>query len=248
MNADRAYVIRTPEQVEFRYELAGPAERVCAWLVDLACLVGLMVLVGVLLARAGRIALPLILIAQFLLQWGYFLWFEWRWNGGTPGKRLMGLRVMQVNGARCSFERLALRNFLRVADFLPFLYALGGTVMLLNRRGARLGDLAAGTVCVRVPRPAPPAAVTEIRMRFNSLKEDGAARRRIHQLITPDESRLVLSLAFRRGLLDRQPRLALFARAAAYLRRRLRLSGHEALPDESLVMNVAAVLLEEKAL
>jgi len=242
----RTFVVRTPEQVFFRYELAGPVERLCAYLVDVACMAALIVTAGIGLGGAFGPAAFFIVI--FFIQWGYFLWFEWRWNGSTPGKRLLGLRVIQIGGVRCSFERLVLRNFLRVVDSLPFLYALGGTVMLCSRQGRRLGDLAAGTVCVRVPRALPPTAIAEIRTRFNSIRDDPTARARVRQVLTPRESELVVGLALRREVLEPQARLDLFARTASYLRQRLRLTRHAALPDERLVLNVASVVLEEKVL
>jgi uncharacterized RDD family membrane protein YckC len=241
-------VVETPERVFFRYELAGPMERVAAFVVDALLMGALFLLAAYLLGPAGRFGMPLLFVAFFLIQWGYFLFFEWRWNGSTPGKRLLGIRVIQSAGVRCSFERLALRNFLRVVDSQPFLYGLGGLVMLLHPRGQRLGDLAAGTVCVRVPPRPPAGAVAEIATRFNSIRDDEAARRRIRLLLGPRETELVVELALRRDLLDRGPRQELFARAAAYLRRRVRLVGHEGLSDERLVQNVAAVVLQDKVL
>ncbi len=248
MRRELEYVVTTPEQVYFRYELAGPVERACAWLVDAGCLLALLLAVVSALAAGGALVVPLIYVGMFLVQWGYFLFFEWRWNGATPGKRLMGLRVIQESGVRCSTERLVLRNFLRVVDALPFLYVVGGLCTLVTRRGQRIGDLAAGTLVVRVPRPAAPEALAEIRTRHNSLRQDPQARAGIRQRLSPREAEVVLELALRRELLEQHARLELFARCAAYLRGRLRLAGHERLPDERLVLNVAAVLLEERAL
>jgi uncharacterized RDD family membrane protein YckC len=248
LSTDRQFVVRTPEQVFFRYDLAGPVERAAAYLIDIGCMSGLIVLLFYFAGGAGVLGPPVLLVALFAIQWGYFLFFEWRWNGATPGKRLLGIRVIQTAGVRCTFERLVLRNFMRVVDSLPFLYGLGAAVMLVTPRGQRLGDLAAGTLLVRVPRPAPPSAVAEIRIRYNSLRDDNEARTRIRRVLTPREAELVVGLALRRELLERRPRLTLFRDTAAYLRRRLRLSGHEGLPDERLVLNVASVLLEEKVL
>lgn len=243
----RSHIVRTPEQVEFRYELAGPVERMAAWLVDFLCMVGFVGALFWALSKAGEWAAPLQYMGIFAVQCGYFLWFEWRWHGATPGKRMMGIRVIQGSGVRCSLERLALRNFLRMVDFLPFLYALGGVSMLLSRSGVRIGDLAAGTVCVRVPAAPPPSAVAEITRRFNSLRDDAAVRGRIRQSLRAEEARVVTTLALRRDLLEAGARTDLFARCAAYLRRRLRLDDrHAGLPDESLVLNVGAVLLDEK--
>ncbi len=240
--------MRTPEQVEFRYELAGPVERACAFLIDMACMTFLIALALSATARGGGLGAPLAYVLLFLIQWGYFVFFEWRLNGATPGKRALGLRVIQTAGVRCSFERVLLRNFLRVVDALPLLYLLGGSLALLSRRGQRLGDLAAGTLCVRVPQAVPPAALAEVRTRYNSLKDDAAARARIRQVLSPAEVELVTALALRRELLDEQARLLVFERTAGWLRRRLRLLAHDGLPDERLVLNVAAVLFEERVL
>lgn len=248
MTRARQYVVRTPEQVFFRYELAGPVERLCAWLLDTVVLIGLMIGVASALAPAGGFGAPLLYVCFFLIQWGYFLFFEWRWNGSTPGKRVLGIRVIQTAGVHCTLERVVLRNFLRVVDGLPLFYALGGSIALLTRNGQRIGDLAAGTLVVRVPQAPPPQAVAEIRTRYNSLKDDAAARARIRQALSPREAELLIGLALRRELLERDARLQLFARSAAYLRQRLRLDGHAGLPDERLVLNVAAVLLAERVL
>ncbi len=240
----RFFRVRTPEGVEFRYEVAGPVERVLAYGIDLTCMAGLLVLLGWILGGGA-----LMYIGAFLVQVGYFIGFEWRWSGQTPGKRIAGIRVIQSQGGRCTLDRIVLRNFLRHVDFLPFLYALGGVLVLATREGRRLGDWAAGTVCVRVPVPPPPEAAAEIRRRHNSLQEDPAARERIRQSLDAHEVSLVASLALRRGLLEEEPRAALFARCAAYLRKRLRLGErHDALPDESLVLNVASVCLAERVL
>jgi uncharacterized RDD family membrane protein YckC len=248
MRLGRGYVVRTPEQVFFRYELAGPIERGLAWMLDGVVVTGLSLGVASALSPAGGFGLPILFVALFVIQWGYFVFFEWRWNGASPGKRVLRLRVIQAAGVRCAPERIVLRNFLRVVDSLPLLYVVGGLAALLTRHGQRVGDLAAGTLVVRVPAAPPPSAVAEIRTRYNSLRDDAAARVRIRQLLSPREAELVIALALRRELLEREARLRLFADAARYLRRRLRLAGHDGLPDERLVLNVAAVLLSEREL
>ena len=122
---------------------------------------------------------------------------------------------------RCSTERLVLRNFLRVVDALPFLYVVGGLCTLVTRRGQRVGDLAAGTLVVRVPRPAAPEALAEIRTRHNSLRQDPQARAGIRQRLSPREAE-VLALAAH-GLDNRAiaERLALSVRTVEAHRTRI---------------------------
>jgi hypothetical protein len=88
-------------------------------------------------------------LINFGLIWGYFLAFELMWNGQTPGKRLAGTQVVQVSGAPAGFGEAAIRNVIRIIDFLPFAYAIGFLVMLSNRRSRRLGDFAANTLVIR---------------------------------------------------------------------------------------------------
>ena len=59
------------------------------------------------------------MIAFFLILWGYFIWFEIAWNGQTPGKRQMGLRVVRDGGYPVTPYAVITRNFLRVIDVMP---------------------------------------------------------------------------------------------------------------------------------
>ena len=113
----------------------------------LLAFVGSMALSG-LGARVGEIVFAVAIIAVFAIQWGYFVAFELAWEGQTPGKRALGLRVVDETGGRAAFTKLAIRNLLRVIDFLPMLYGTGILVMLSSGRGQRIGDLAAGTLVV----------------------------------------------------------------------------------------------------
>jgi uncharacterized RDD family membrane protein YckC len=159
---DTVVAIEAPEQIRFRYRLAGPAQRGIAHLVDLLVIVALLavtVLLTMLLSapfaswvqqpgaleRAGK---GLFLLGLFLAQWGYFALFEAFAHGQTPGKRLLSLRVLEIGGEPITFVDAVLRNLLRAADLLPFGYAAGLTSMLLDSRFRRLGDLAAGTIVV----------------------------------------------------------------------------------------------------
>jgi len=105
------------------------------------------------LGGAGR---GLFLIALFLLEWAYPVAFEVLARGQTPGKKLLGLRVLRADGAPVGWSRSSVRSLLSFVDFLPFGFAAGLTAMLLGRRSQRLGDLAAGTLVVHL-EPLPPA-------------------------------------------------------------------------------------------
>lgn len=152
--------IRTPENIELSYALAGPASRAVAYLFDVflmfavfQVLINLMVsafglLIGALGVASDMWVAGIAALATFVLYNGYFIVFEWLLNGQTPGKRILHIRVIKHGGYSLRFFDTLLRNLLRVIDFLPFLYGVGLTSLLLTRDSQRLGDLIAGTLVV----------------------------------------------------------------------------------------------------
>ena len=75
--------------------------------------------------------------------------FETIWNGQTPGKRAFGLRVVRDGGYPITFYASAIRNLIRIADFLPFGFAAGALTIFLQSEYKRLGDLVAGTIVIK---------------------------------------------------------------------------------------------------
>jgi uncharacterized RDD family membrane protein YckC len=136
-----------PEGVRLEFRLAGPVVRACAWAID-AIIRGVLYLVlAIVLSLLGGLGIAMMLIGFFLIEWFYPVFFELR-SGATPGKRMMGILVIQDNGTPVQPQASVIRNFLRTADFLPFLYAAGLLTMMTNRQFKRLGDLAAGTLVI----------------------------------------------------------------------------------------------------
>jgi uncharacterized RDD family membrane protein YckC len=107
----------------------------------------LYLLVVIVFAFMGGVGAALMLISIFLIEWFYPVFFEIR-TGATPGKKAMGILVIQDTGIPVTPAASVIRNFLRIADFLPMLYAAGLISMMCNREFKRLGDLAAGTLVV----------------------------------------------------------------------------------------------------
>ncbi|MCU0625765.1 MAG: stage II sporulation protein M [Gemmatimonadaceae bacterium] len=159
---DPVVEVETPEQVLVSYALAGPAARGTAVLVDflvIACAyVALIWLSGAVIEFVGlrtklagfEWATLLFIVGQFVLQWGYYVFCEATFDGQTPGKRLLGLRVVRLGGGGVDAGTSAARNLVRVLDQQPgFLYAVGLLASLFNRNNQRLGDMVAGTIVVR---------------------------------------------------------------------------------------------------
>lgn len=152
--------VETPEQVTLRYEVAGLGSRAMASVVDHLLIIGAWVGLGYLndhLPIGGTV----LAVSAFLLFWGYFTAFEAWWQGRTPGKRWLGIRVVLTDGRPVGFEAAALRNLVRIVDFaLPPPYIAGMLTIFFHPRSQRLGDLVAGTLVVRDAPEQVPAAVS----------------------------------------------------------------------------------------
>ena len=140
--------VATPEGIELTLRLAGPVPRALAWSVDLGIRVGIVLAVMTAASQLGRAGWGVVLLAAFFVEWLLPAWFEASWNGQTPGKRAMGIAVLNDDGTPLRWPGALTRNLLRAVDFLPVLYGVGLVAMLANRDFKRLGDLAAGTVVV----------------------------------------------------------------------------------------------------
>lgn len=159
---DTLQAVELADGVEIRLRVAGPLPRAGAYLIDFLIRV-MLLLAGVITcmfagwALGGKVAQGLMLLAWFLLDWLYPVVFEAGRRGATPGKRLMGLRVVQDSGSPVTVGQAVVRNFLRFIDSMPlFTYAFGMASCLASRRFQRLGDLAAGTVVVYDRAPSQP--------------------------------------------------------------------------------------------
>jgi len=162
---DNTAEVETPEHVRFRYRVAGPVRRMLAYLIDLLIRAGVLLVLGVIIAIAlgGREAvMGVLLVCAFVLEWGYYVFFETIGDGRSPGKRALALRVVKEGGYPIGFIDSVLRNLLRGADFLPVGYLIGLFAMAADGRYRRLGDRVAGTMVVveERSRVAPPLVVS----------------------------------------------------------------------------------------
>jgi uncharacterized RDD family membrane protein YckC len=160
---DDRITIATPEGLEVDLVLAGLGSRFVARLVDsLIQLVFIIALFVVVLALGSGWIVAVVDVFNFLSIWAYDVAFEVFGSGRTPGKRVAGLRVVRTGGQPVGFVASAVRNVLRLVDFLPTLYLVGTISVLASARNQRLGDIAAGTLVVRErdARPQPPGWAT----------------------------------------------------------------------------------------
>ena len=152
MALDNTTEVETPEHVRFRYRVAGPVRRMLAYLLDLLIRIAALLVVWVIIViafAATREAIQgFVLITLFIMEWGYYVFFETTGDGRSPGKRVLSLRVVKEGGYPIGFIDSVLRNLLRSADFLPLGYMLGLLSMAADTRFRRLGDRVAGTMVV----------------------------------------------------------------------------------------------------
>ena len=102
---------------------------------------------------AAGLLIAIFLLAQFAVETGYFIFWEMVTNGRSPGKALIGLRVVCRNGLPINLRSSAVRNFMRIVDILPASYVVGLISIIVSPSCERLGDHAAGTLVVRLDRP-----------------------------------------------------------------------------------------------
>lgn len=169
------YALLTPEKVAVSYRVAGLGSRVLAHLVDLiivwavlgAALFGIAMMTPVL----GETALvpALMLIAFGTLA--YFTLLEGLWNGQTPGKKALQLRVRNQDGTPVTLGAAFFRNLLRPADALPGVYLVGIGAIFVTPLSQRLGDLAAGTIVVHEPRALPRFSLAPHRFGVHPFEE-----------------------------------------------------------------------------
>ena len=152
MLLDTTHNIGTPEGVELRLPVAGIAPRALAWLIDALIKYSALLFVGTGLSILGQVGDGLMLIFAFLGLWFYNVLFEVLMRGATPGKRVLGLRVMNENGTPVGWSGSMIRNLIRFVDVLPGCYGFGCMSVMLSKNFQRLGDLAAGTIVIHQPK------------------------------------------------------------------------------------------------
>jgi uncharacterized RDD family membrane protein YckC len=172
IETEETLIIETPERVPLAFALASIGNRFLAVAIDhfiqyFAIFVVAWALVS--LADVGNLfsednaanfiqsmskwTLAITIIIIFALFAGYFIFFEWLWNGQTPGKKLLKLRVIREDGRPITLWEAVARNLLRIFDAIPGfvfpIYSIGLVSIFKSSRDQRIGDMVAGTVVIR---------------------------------------------------------------------------------------------------
>lgn len=236
-------VVQTPEGVQFTNQLASPVVRFIALVVDIAIIWTAMSFVGALVTLLQWVsydfAMAFYILLYFVFNLGYFILLEMLWRGQTIGKRMMRLRVQDIHGLKLKPAQLVLRNLLRFVDSLPVLYFVGGSFALISQRSQRLGDLAAGTIVVRIPELKLPVLSELTENSFNSFREHPRLEALLRQRVPPQEAELALQSLRRRNEMEPLARARLFSEMANHLRQKVQFPEelNASISDEQYVRN-----------
>ena len=167
----------TPEGVDLQLELGSGGARAAAFMIDAIMIVAILVVATIIIvmllaaSKSGLLAIVW-LLGFFVLRNGWFTLFEMGGRGATPGKRMLGLRVVARDGARLTGGAVIARNAMREIEIiLPLSFLVGNVIEgsadaflvifslawsgiflffpLFNRDRLRIGDMIAGTWVVR---------------------------------------------------------------------------------------------------
>ncbi len=211
--------VLTPENAEIVFKTAGFTTRLAAFVVDLliqivlgALLSGLagavLYVTGNALLGAGSILAAICVVLMFLVIFAYPTAFEMFWAGQTPGKRLLGIRTVTMDGAAVTLLGSVLRNLLRIAD-LGIIPLFGGLFfaglpaffcMVISRQSRRIGDFAAGTVVI-VDRGATPYGASRTVLDVATVENYANAAHNI-DVLTVNDYRLLRRFVERRKSMD----------------------------------------------
>ena len=234
--------IVTPEHVHIRLEPAGAGSRFLAILIDSFIVQGAStVLLTILLTILPMgYAMAIFITANFLLTWGWHVYFETRRHGRTPGKRALRLRVIDARGLPVSLYQSLVRNITRVLDFAPAFYGIGAIATLSSPTRRRLGDIIADTLVIRDTQPLAYKPQLAAERRYNSLRTPRVLRLIRHR-ISLEEREFLLTLCIRADRMSAEARYDVMEEVAAVYRKELGLED-EPISGENLVRDLTAVL------
>lgn len=226
--------------------MAGIGSRFLAMIIDSLIQFGAGLLAGLVLGLLGaygafsalrQYSIWLVAafgVAVFLLMFGYFAFFEIIWNGQTPGKRVVGIRVVKDSGRPLTPSESIGRNLLRIVDQLPAFYAIGVLVALLNAQNKRLGDFIAGSIVIRE------ASLSELKPVWQTA---GAAPRSLAPLgaakLSTEDLGLIDTFLNRRHNLTPDVRSRMAYQILNRLKPKLLLQDGDSSPAESILESLA---------
>lgn len=240
---ERQLIINTPEQVSLEFHLAGIGSRFMAILVDSLIQVALFIVLALTQAMTswtfgivGKWAVALTIIGYFVVYWGYFALFESLMQGQTPGKRVVGIRVVKDSGRPIKPGEAVARNFMRIIDFLPGAYVFGLISMAVSKEKKRIGDYVAGTVVVHEK------AAQDVYPDLQQLDSTSAPVQDWVMKLTTRDLELIESFLHRRITLDSSVRTSTAIRIVQHIRNKTNEGPAPGQLYEDFLQNVAVAI------
>jgi uncharacterized RDD family membrane protein YckC len=215
------------------YNLANLYSRMYAFVIDQCLIISVSGCLSSLLLVFSLISTNLYVVIStimfFLLQQGYFIYFEYKWGGQTPGKRTMQIRVAHINGFDLQLNQIIIRNLVRVVDCLPFFGALGGIICFFSNHNQRLGDMAAATIVLDVKEKSELPFQSLPINKFNSMTKYPHLCAKLRKVVSPEEVQIVFELLHRKKTIESDSSFELYDKAKAYFQKKV------AFPEEDLI-------------
>lgn len=230
--------LKTPESVELEFQLAGIGNRALALLIDNGIIWSVLVVVSFLGTRAlGGLDAMNIQLSASVFQWigaialllgfawvvGYFAVFETLWQGQTPGKRAVKIRVIGHDGRPIQIYQATLRAVLRpLDDWL----SLGFFFILFGAEERRLGDLLASTIVIQDAVPEIGSSQLPLSAQAQPIADKIQQTADLAQLL-PDDFAIIREFLQRRQFMEKAARESLSEKLAQQVRERLQLESFE---------------------
>jgi uncharacterized RDD family membrane protein YckC len=156
--------ILTPENVLIEYELAGLGSRFISALIDhilQGIIIGLMYIPmifftdymnSIIILDIFSLYNAVLIIGVLVVVFGYFIFFDTILIGKTPGKMVLGLKVIKENGNPIGILDSVFRNIIRAVHLIPIIYIVDGIFVLFSSKNKRIGDYLSSTVVVKVEK------------------------------------------------------------------------------------------------
>ena len=145
------FQIETAQNISISQNVAHVTTRIGSYLLDGLFIVGYYIIMAIII---GMLDIPLsmeymsLYVLLGLPVFFYSLIFEVLMNGQTPGKYFNQIRVVKLDGSKPTFGSYLIRWLLRFVDFTLASGSVAVLTILLNGKGQRLGDIAAGTTVI----------------------------------------------------------------------------------------------------
>ncbi|GHE58062.1 RDD family protein [Roseivirga thermotolerans] len=143
----QAVSIQTSQNIQLDYELAGIGERILAFVIDILIILSINLVLSFIFSKTGIESIALNVII-YIISYLYRFICEATCNGQTVGKMALSIKVVKIDGSSPSLPSYFLRMVMEVFDF--FIVGLAVVLIILTRKGQRLGDLVAGTTVVKM--------------------------------------------------------------------------------------------------